>query len=62
LRPGSSSAPGGAAGRAAAGRGGRVLELGAAAVVLALLGVPYRLVVGPAFIAAILAVLVSART
>jgi len=36
--------------------------LGAAAVVLALLGVPYRLVVGPAFIAAILAVLVSART
>jgi len=41
---------------------GRVLELGAAAVVLALLGVPYRLVVGPAFIAAILAVLVSGRT
>jgi len=36
--------------------------LGAAAVVLALLGVPYRLVIGPAFIAAILAVLVSART
>jgi len=39
-----------------------VLALGAAAVVLALLGVPYRLVVGPAFIAAMIVVLVSART
>ena len=39
-----------------------VLGLGAAAVVLALLGVPYKLVVGPAFIAAMIAVLVSART
>jgi peptidoglycan/LPS O-acetylase OafA/YrhL len=39
-----------------------VLALGAGAVALALLGVPYRWVIGPAFIAAMLAVLVSART
>jgi peptidoglycan/LPS O-acetylase OafA/YrhL len=39
-----------------------VLALGAGAVVLALLGVPYRWVIGPAFIVAMLAVLVSART
>jgi peptidoglycan/LPS O-acetylase OafA/YrhL len=38
-----------------------VLVVGAAAVLLALLGVPYRLVVGPAFIVAILAVMLSAR-
>ncbi|OLC27210.1 MAG: hypothetical protein AUG06_04115 [Actinobacteria bacterium 13_1_20CM_2_65_11] len=38
-----------------------VLVLGAGAVVLVMLGVPYRTVVGPAFIVAILAVLVSAR-
>ena len=38
-----------------------VLALGSGAIVLALLGVPYRLVVGPAFIIAILAVLASAR-
>lgn len=39
-----------------------VLVLGAGAVALALVGVPYRWVIGPAFIAAMLAVLVSART
>jgi peptidoglycan/LPS O-acetylase OafA/YrhL len=39
-----------------------VLALGTSAVLLVLFGVPYRLVVGPAFIIAILAVLVSART
>ncbi|HEY8635208.1 MAG TPA: hypothetical protein VIO34_09645 [Candidatus Dormibacteraeota bacterium] len=39
-----------------------VLALGGVAVALALLGVPYRWVIGPAFIAAMLAVLVSART
>lgn len=39
-----------------------VLALGTGAVALALLGVPYRWVTGPAFIAAMLAVLVSART
>jgi peptidoglycan/LPS O-acetylase OafA/YrhL len=39
-----------------------VVVLGAAAVVLSMLGVPYKLVVGPAFIAAMIAVLVSART
>jgi peptidoglycan/LPS O-acetylase OafA/YrhL len=39
-----------------------VVALGAAALLLVLFGVPYRLVVGPAFIVAILAVLVSART
>jgi hypothetical protein len=38
-----------------------VLVLGAGAVVLVLLGVPYRSVVGPAFIVAILAILVTAR-
>jgi len=38
-----------------------VLALGSGAIVLALLGVPYRVVVGPAFIIAILAVLASAR-
>lgn len=38
-----------------------VLVLGAGAVVVVLLGVPYRSVVGPAFIVAILAILVSAR-
>ena len=38
-----------------------VIALGAGAIILALLGVPYRLVVGPAFIIAILAVLASAR-
>jgi fructose-1,6-bisphosphatase/inositol monophosphatase family enzyme len=38
-----------------------VIVLGAGAIVLALLGVPYRDVVGPAFIIAILAVLASAR-
>jgi hypothetical protein len=38
-----------------------VLVLGAGAIVLVVLGVPYRTVVGPAFIVAILAVLVSAR-
>jgi len=39
-----------------------VLALGGGAVALALLGVPYRWVIGPAFVAAMLAVLVSART
>lgn len=38
-----------------------VLTVGAGAIALALLGVPYRQVIGPAFIVAILAVLVSAR-
>jgi hypothetical protein len=38
-----------------------VLVLGAGAIVLVVLGVPYRTVVGPAFIVAILAILVSAR-
>lgn len=38
-----------------------VLLLGAGAVVLVLLGASYRSVVGPAFIVAILAVLVAAR-
>jgi peptidoglycan/LPS O-acetylase OafA/YrhL len=38
-----------------------VLALGAVAVTLALLGAPYRLVVGSAFIAAMLTILVSAR-
>lgn len=39
-----------------------VLALGTAAVVLALLGAPYRIVVGSAFIVAMLVVLVSARS
>jgi membrane associated rhomboid family serine protease len=39
-----------------------VLILGGGAVALALLGVPYRLLVGAAFIAALIAILVSART
>ncbi|MEA2643090.1 MAG: hypothetical protein QOG08_116 [Chloroflexota bacterium] len=39
-----------------------VLALGAAAVVLALLGAPYRIVVGSTFIVAMLVVLVSARS
>jgi len=38
-----------------------VLASGAIAVALAITGVPYRTVVGPAFIVAMLAVLVSAR-
>jgi hypothetical protein len=38
-----------------------VLTVGAGAIALALLGVPYRQVIGPAFIVAILTVLVSAR-
>ena len=39
-----------------------VLVLGVVALALALLGVPYRWVIGPAFLAAMLTVLVSART
>jgi peptidoglycan/LPS O-acetylase OafA/YrhL len=39
-----------------------VLVVGAGAIVLALLGVPYRLPVGAAFIAALLAVMLSARS
>jgi peptidoglycan/LPS O-acetylase OafA/YrhL len=39
-----------------------VLVLGAGAIVLALLGVPYRVPVGAAFIAALVAVMVSARS
>jgi|GEM_PF-2769844 len=39
-----------------------VLALGAGAVVLALLGAPYRIVVGSAFLVAMLVVLVSARS
>jgi peptidoglycan/LPS O-acetylase OafA/YrhL len=39
-----------------------VLAVGAVAIVLALLGVPYRQVMGPAFIAAMLVILVAART
>jgi hypothetical protein len=39
-----------------------VLALGGGALTLVLLGVPYRWVTGPAFIVAMLAVLVSART
>ena len=39
-----------------------VLALGAAAVALALLGAPYRPVVGTAFIVAMLVVLFSARS
>ena len=38
-----------------------VIFVGAAAIALALLGVPYRLPVGAAFIAALLAVMLSAR-
>lgn len=38
-----------------------VLAIGAGALVLTLVGVPYRMVVGTAFIGAMLAVLVSAR-
>jgi uncharacterized membrane protein YoaK (UPF0700 family) len=38
-----------------------VLVVGAAAVALALLGVPYRQVVGPAFIVAMLVILAAAR-
>jgi peptidoglycan/LPS O-acetylase OafA/YrhL len=38
-----------------------VLVVGASAIALAMLGIPYRQVIGPAFIVAILAVLVSAR-
>jgi peptidoglycan/LPS O-acetylase OafA/YrhL len=41
--------------------GAVVLAVGAAAIVLALLGVPYRPAVGSAFIVAMLAVLASAR-
>jgi membrane associated rhomboid family serine protease len=39
-----------------------VLILGAGAITLAFLGVPYRVPVGVAFIAALVAILVSART
>jgi len=39
-----------------------VLVLGAGAVTLALFGAPYRIVVGSAFILAMLAVLVTARS
>ena len=39
-----------------------VLVVAAGAIVIALLGVPYRQVVGTAFIAEMLVVLVSART
>jgi CHASE2 domain-containing sensor protein len=39
-----------------------VLALGAGAVALALLGAPYRIVVGSAFLVAMLVVLVSARS
>ena len=39
-----------------------VLVLGAGAIALALAGVPYRLPVGAAFVAALVAVMVSART
>jgi uncharacterized SAM-binding protein YcdF (DUF218 family) len=39
-----------------------VLVLGAGAVTLALLGAPYRIVVGSAFILAMLAILVTARS
>jgi peptidoglycan/LPS O-acetylase OafA/YrhL len=39
-----------------------VLILGAGAIGLALMGVPYRLPVGAAFIAALLAVMFSARS
>jgi peptidoglycan/LPS O-acetylase OafA/YrhL len=39
-----------------------VLVLGAGAIALALLGVPYRLPVGAAFIAALVAVMLSARS
>jgi peptidoglycan/LPS O-acetylase OafA/YrhL len=39
-----------------------VLLLGAGAIALALLGVPYRLPVGAAFIAALVAVMLSARS
>ena len=39
-----------------------VLVVGAGAIVLALLGVPYRLPVGAAFIAALVAVMLSARS
>ena len=38
-----------------------VLALGAGALTLVLLGVPYRWVTGPALVAAMLAVVVSAR-
>ncbi len=38
-----------------------VVMVGAGAIVLALLGMPYRQVVGPAFIVAILAILASSR-
>jgi hypothetical protein len=39
-----------------------VLVIAAGAIVIALLGVPYRQVVGTAFIVEMLAVLVSSRT
>ena len=39
-----------------------VLALGTGAVTLALLGAPYRIVVGSAFILAMLAILVTARS
>jgi hypothetical protein len=39
-----------------------VLALGGGAVTLALLGAPYRIVVGSAFILAMLAILVTARS
>jgi hypothetical protein len=39
-----------------------VLVLGAGAVTLALLGAPYRIVVGSAFVLAMLAILVTARS
>jgi peptidoglycan/LPS O-acetylase OafA/YrhL len=39
-----------------------VLAVGAIAIALALSGVPYRQVIGPAFIAAMLVILVAART
>ena len=39
-----------------------VIAVGAGAVTLALLGAPYRIVVGSAFVLAMLAILVSARS
>ena len=39
-----------------------VLALGAGAVVLVLLGAPYRIVVGSAFIVALVVVMISARS
>jgi peptidoglycan/LPS O-acetylase OafA/YrhL len=39
-----------------------VLAVGAVAIALAVLGMPYRQVIGPAFIVAMLVILVAART